>query len=77
MLGTSEPRKEPAAGTTVVTLGPSGTCHERDRRSYVAFQGIGAFEVEFIEDFFDGLELIRGREDAFLVQCCAHRSSTR
>jgi len=30
------------------------------------------FEVDFIEDFFDGLERIRGREDAFLIQCSAH-----
>jgi hypothetical protein len=36
------------------------------------FQGVDGFEVDFIEDFFDGLELIRGREDAFLIQCSAH-----
>src|ERR1700761_7128959 len=58
--------------TTVVTLGPSGTCHERATRAYLEFQGLEDFAVEFIEDFFDGLELIRGRDDAFLVQCSAH-----
>lgn len=58
--------------TTVVTLGPSGTCHERAVRAYMGFQGVEEFGVEFIEDFFDGLEMIRGREDAFLVQCSAH-----
>jgi hypothetical protein len=59
-------------GPLVVTLGPTGTCHERAVRAYMEFQGVGDFEVGFIEDFFDGLELIRGREDAFLVQCSAH-----
>jgi hypothetical protein len=57
---------------TFVTLGPEGTCHERAVRRYAEFQGIEGFELEFITDFFDGLERIRGREDAFLVQCSAH-----
>lgn len=56
----------------LVTLGPEGTCHERAVRRYMEFQGISAFEVEFIADFLDGLELIRGEENAFLVQCSAH-----
>jgi hypothetical protein len=59
-------------GTTVVTLGPEGTCHERAVRRYMEFQGVEDFEIEFIADFMDGLERIRGREDAFLVQCSAH-----
>jgi hypothetical protein len=57
---------------TVVTLGPEGTCHERAVRRYMAFQGVEDFGVEFISDFLDGLERIRGRENAFLVQCSAH-----
>ena len=57
---------------TLVTLGPTGTCHERAVREYAAFQGIEDYEFEFITDFFDGLELIRGRDDAFLIQCSAH-----
>jgi hypothetical protein len=57
---------------TVVTLGPAGTCHERAVREYMAFQEVGQYEVEFISDFHDGLEMIRGRDDAFLVQCSAH-----
>lgn len=57
---------------TLVTLGPEGTCHERAVRRYMAFQGIEDFEIEFIGDFLDGLERIRGREDAFLIQCSAH-----
>jgi hypothetical protein len=57
---------------TLVTLGPEGTCHERAVLNYMAFQGIEDFEIEFIVDFLDGLERIRGREDAFLIQCSAH-----
>jgi hypothetical protein len=60
-------------GTTkLVTLGPEGTCHERAVREYMAFQGIEDYEIEFIADFLDGLEMIRGRENAFLIQCSAH-----
>ena len=55
-----------------VTLGPTGTCHERAAVEYMAFQGVEDFEIEFIGDFFDGLERIRGRDDAFLIQCSAH-----
>ena len=55
-----------------MTLGPAGTCHERATRAYMDFQGIHEFAVDFIEDFFDGLEQIRGREGAFLIQCSAH-----
>lgn len=59
-------------GIKLVTLGPEGTCHERAVRNYMAFQGIENYEVAFIGDFLDGLEQIRGQEDAFLVQCSAH-----
>ncbi|MBA3866102.1 MAG: hypothetical protein H0X42_07125 [Solirubrobacterales bacterium] len=57
---------------TLVTLGPTGTCHERAATEYVAFQGVEDFEIEMIGDFFDGLERIRGRDNAFLIQCSAH-----
>lgn len=56
----------------VVTLGPAGTCHERAVMRYMDFQRIEDFEIEFIEDFLDGLERIRGQESAFLIQCSAH-----
>lgn len=56
----------------LVTLGPEGTCHERAVRRYMAFQGIEDFEIEFIADFLVGLERVRGRTDAFLIQCSAH-----
>ena len=57
---------------TLVTLGPTGTCHERAAIEYMRFQGVEDFDVEFIGDFFDGLERIRGKENAFLIQCSAH-----
>jgi hypothetical protein len=57
---------------TFVTLGPTGTCHERAVTEYARFQGIEDVELDLITDFFDGLERIRGRDDAFLVQCSAH-----
>jgi hypothetical protein len=57
---------------TLVTLGPTGTCHERAAVEYMVFQGVDNFEIEFIGDFLDGLELIRGKDNAFLVQCSAH-----
>lgn len=56
----------------IITLGPAGTCHERAVQRYLEFQGIEEFEIEFIADFMDGLERIRGRDDSFLVQCSAH-----
>src|SRR5690348_10356233 len=57
---------------TLVTLGPTGTCHERAAINYMAFQGVEDFEFEFIGDFLEGLERIRGKENAFLIQCSAH-----
>lgn len=59
-------------GIELVTLGPTGTCHERAVIAYMGFQGVEDFEISFIGDFFDGLEKIRGRSNAFLVQCSAH-----
>ena len=38
---------------TLVTLGPTGTCHERAAIEYMAFQGVEDFEIELIGDFFD------------------------
>jgi hypothetical protein len=67
-----EPRERNRETVTLVTLGPTGTCHERAAIEYMAFQGVEDFEIELIGDFFDGLERIRGRDDAFLIQCSAH-----
>lgn len=58
---------------TFITLGPSGTCHENALRHYLAHQGIEEYELVLVEDLLgDGLERLRGRSDAFLVQCSAH-----
>lgn len=56
----------------LVTLGPTGTCHERAAIAYMEFQGVENFGLDFIGDFLDGLERIRGRDNAFLIQCSAH-----
>ena len=67
-----EPGDSNRETVTLVTLGPGGTCHERAAIEYMAFQGVEGFAIELIDDFFDGLEWIRGKENAFLVQCSAH-----
>lgn len=56
----------------LITLGPEGTCHERATRAYMAFQGIGEYEIELTTDLFAGLDTVRETPDAFLVQCSAH-----
>jgi hypothetical protein len=60
------------ARVTFITLGPTGTCHERAVMEYAAFQGIEDYGVELITDFFVGLEMLRETPGAFLVQCSAH-----
>lgn len=67
-----EAAREHREAITLVTLGPTGTCHERAVKAYMAFQGVEDYRFDFIGDFMDGLEKIRGREDAFLIQCSAH-----
>jgi hypothetical protein len=67
-----EPIQNSREKVTLVTLGPGGTCHERAAIEYMGFQGVEDFTIELIDDFFDGLEWIRGKENAFLVQCSAH-----
>jgi hypothetical protein len=67
-----EPGENKRGTVTLVTLGPTGTCHERAAIEYMGFQGVEDFEIELIGDFFDGLERIRGKDNAFLVQCSAH-----
>ncbi len=69
MMGANSAGRAPV---TLVTLGPTGTCHERAALAYMAFQGVDDFAIEFIGDFLDGVERIRGRDRAFLLQCSAH-----
>lgn len=66
------PGGENRGKVTLVTLGPTGTCHERAAIEYMGFRGVEDFEIELIGDFFDGLERIRGKDNAFLIQCSAH-----
>jgi hypothetical protein len=60
------------APVTFITLGPTGTCHERAVNEYARFQGIEDHRIELIVDFFVGLEMLRETPGAFLVQCSAH-----
>ena len=57
---------------TFITLGPTGTCHERAVKRYAEFQGVEDYGIELITDFFVGLEMLRETPGAFLVQCSAH-----
>jgi len=61
-----------SSSVKLITLGPVGTCHERATRRYMEFQEVENYEIGFIGDFLDGLEQIRGKENAFLIQCSAH-----
>ncbi len=69
MVGANEEQRD---GVVFITLGPTGTCHERAVTRYARFQGIDDFEIELITDFFVGLEMLRETPGAFLVQCSAH-----
>ena len=60
------------ARTTFITLGPTGTCHERAVQRYAEFQGVEDYAIELIVDFFEGLEMLRETPGAFLIQCSAH-----
>jgi hypothetical protein len=66
------PGEDKRGTVTLVTLGPTGTCHERAAIEYMRFQGIEDFAIELIGDFIDGLGRIRAKENAFLIQCSAH-----
>jgi hypothetical protein len=57
---------------TFITLGPSGTCHEAALKRYLEFQGIDAAEIVLREDLVAAIDLVREREDTYLVQCSAH-----
>jgi hypothetical protein len=57
---------------TFITLGPSGTCHEAALRRYLEFQGLADVSIVLVEDLLGAIDLVREREDTFLVQCSAH-----
>lgn len=62
-----------ASRPTFITLGPSGTCHENALHRYLDFQGLADAHVVLVEDLLEeGLELLRDKRDAYLVQCSAH-----
>jgi hypothetical protein len=58
---------------TFITLGPAGTCHENALRHYLDYQGLSDTRVVLVDDLLEeGLEILRGKPDTFLVQCSAH-----
>jgi hypothetical protein len=61
-----------ASVPTFLTLGPAGTCHEHALLSYLEFQGIADARIELVPDFHEGLERVRVKPNAFLVQCSSH-----
>jgi hypothetical protein len=62
-------RSEP----TFITLGPSGTCHENALRRFLDFQGLQDARIVLVSDLLEeGLEMVRGKPDTYLVQCSAH-----
>jgi len=69
-----EAAEERGGKITLITLGPTGTCHERAVKRYMDFQGVAPdeYEIELITDFFVGLEMLRETPGAFLIQCSAH-----
>lgn len=57
---------------TFLTLGPTGTCHENALLCYLEFPGLEDARVELVGDLLDGLERVREKPNAFLIQCRAH-----
>lgn len=54
------------------TLGPEGTCHENAVKSYLLYHSLNESTILLINDFFDGLEMLRHGQADYLVQCSAH-----
>jgi hypothetical protein len=57
---------------TFITLGPDGTCHQNALLRYLEFQQLPDARVELVADLLEGLELVRGRPNSYLIQCSAH-----
>lgn len=55
----------------IVTLGPSGTNHEMIAKKYVRMRKLRA-NVLLIDDFFDGLEMMRDDQADFMLQVAVH-----
>lgn len=54
------------------TLGPEGTCHENAVKNYLSHHSLKNSAILFIDDFMNGLEMVRHGEVDYLVQCSAH-----
>ena len=56
----------------IATLGPAGSNHDINTRRYVDFHGLQGAEVVFIDDFLEGVEMMRRGDVDLMVQVCAH-----
>jgi hypothetical protein len=56
----------------IATLGPAGSNHDLNTRRYIEFHGLDAAKVVFIEDFLEGIDMMRRREVDLMIQVCAH-----
>ena len=56
----------------IATLGPAGTNHDLNTRRYIEFHGLVGAEVVFIDDFLEGVDMMRRREVDLMIQVCAH-----
>ncbi len=54
------------------TLGPSGTCHERATKAYIAFQELPNAKLELFNDLLEALEQLHDGKVDFIIQNSAH-----
>jgi hypothetical protein len=54
------------------TLGPSGTCHERATKAYIAFQELPNAKIELFNDLLEALEQLHDGKVDFIIQNSAH-----
>lgn len=56
----------------IATLGPAGSNHDLNTRRYIEFHALRDAEVVFIEDFIEGVEMMRRGDVDLMIQVCAH-----
>ena len=56
----------------VCTLGPEGTCHDNAAKHYLQFQNIKNFEMIYISDFEDAVNLVNAGKADYIIQNSSH-----
>ncbi len=56
----------------ICTLGPEGTCHENAVKHYLKFQNIKNFEIIYIDNFEDAVNLVTSGKADYIIQNCSH-----